>query len=112
MTTFLGTDIDIEIRQLVNDSDKSKFDDSAIIVNINASIRALFRDAPAFSYSTPIAFSDSAEITALANTINIDVYWKEALIYHAAARCLSENTRDTKDIERSDALMTKYRSAL
>ena len=114
MKTFVGTDISPDIRQIIGDSDSNVFTDAMLVININGAIRALFGDLPAASYTSPVAFQDAGdvEIDALADTINIDIRYKDALIHYAAARCFYDDSRNTSNIERGDDEMKRYRRAL
>lgn len=116
MKTFTGTEISPDIRQILSDTDAGDytFEDAELVVNINAAIRALFGDAPVASYTSPVSFQDAGdvEISLLADTINIDIRYKDALIHYTAARCYYQNRRDTANIERGDDEMKRYRGAL
>ena len=112
MTTFKGTDIDGTIRQILDDADKSAFTDPQLVVNINAGIRAVLRDVPASRFSNPVSFRDSADITALADTINLDIRWKDAVIHYAASRCFADDDRHTNNLTRRDEELKQYEAVL
>jgi len=119
MKAFPANEIYDEIRQLVDDTDSTAtyiISDAKLLINVNAAIRALFRDAPASSYTSAVVFRDSADISAFTSTtstnIEVDEYWKQAIVYYAVARCFYDDNRNTASIERGDDFMKKYREAL
>lgn len=114
MQSFVGTAISGDIRRILGDTTEGSyvFSDADLIAAINAAIRALFRDAPEASYTSPVAFDDDVTITALSDTITIDWRYKDALIHYASAHCFYSDSRDTSNIERGDNEMKLYRQAL
>jgi len=118
MKAFPASEIYGEIRQVLGDTTPGAYviSDAKLLINVNAAIRALFRDAPASSYTSPVAFRDSADLTVFeidtATDIEVDKYWKQALVYFTCARCFYDDNRNTASIERGDALMKKYKDAL
>jgi len=118
MKAFPAKEIYGEIRQILGDTTAGAYviSDAKLLINVNAAIRALFRDAPASSYTSPVAFRDEADIAVFEidtdTDIEVDEYWKQALVYYTCARCFYDDDRNTASIERGDALMKKYKEAL
>lgn len=119
MTTFLGTDVKSEVQAILNDT--TVWTDPKLTVNINAAIQAVFLDAPAARYTSPVALTDEVKLTltgtsgtTMANTdaIAMDIRWKKAIVHYTAFLCFNQSDRNTANAAFATEQYKLYERAL
>lgn len=119
MQAIIAKDVLDQVRIILSDSG-TKWSDAVIVANMRLAARAVKREAPASAYTTPVAFDENATLTpsgdagALADTdtVDLDVYYQDALTHYTAYLCFGQSTRDTVNKTLADREKAVYEECL
>jgi hypothetical protein len=122
MQAIVAQDVADQVRIILNDtvSGSYKWADDVIVANMKLAERAVKRDAPASAFTTPVAFNEGSTLTpsgtegalASTDTIDLDVFYQDALTHYTAHLCFSQSTRDTVNKALADREKALYVESL
>jgi len=116
MIAIIAQDVMDDVRRILNDAGKVDFTDLQIIANMKMAERKLKQDRPSASYTTPVAFNEGVTLSpsgtggvlSTGDTIQVDVFYRDAISHYTAFLCFGQPTRDTVNTEFANRELKLY----
>ena len=121
MTVILGTDMEADVRLILNDAGAASWTQAQIVKEINAGIRAVIRERPSAAYTTLVTLDTEVTLTmtgsggtSLGSTdsIAIDSLYRDYIANYAAAKCLLQDARNTVNMALADVCLKRCKEML